>query len=67
MRKREKHIFYEKSLGMTVEEAVKIIEVCNQEGVVFSIELTMRFLAQHKSALKIIQEGRLGQPVYGRA
>lgn len=27
----------------------------------------MRFSAQHQIALKMIQEGKLGQPVYGRA
>jgi predicted dehydrogenase len=27
----------------------------------------MRFLSQHQAALKLIQEGRLGKPVYGRA
>jgi predicted dehydrogenase len=65
--KGKKHVFCEKPLGMSVEEAEKIIEVCKKEGVVLGTGLMMRFLAQHKAALKIIQEGRLGQPVYGRA
>jgi predicted dehydrogenase len=65
--KGKKHVFCEKPLGMTVGEAEEMVRVCIQEGVVLGTALMMRFLAQHQAALKIIQEGKLGQPVYGRA
>ena len=65
--KGKKHVFCEKPLGMTVGEAEKMVRVCKQEGVLLGTALMMRFLAQHQAALKIIQEGKLGQPVYGRA
>ncbi|VAW14522.1 Myo-inositol 2-dehydrogenase [hydrothermal vent metagenome] len=65
--KGRKHVFCEKPLGITVGEAEKIIQVCKQEGVFLGTGLMMRFLAQHQAALKIIQEGKLGKPVYGRA
>lgn len=63
----KKHIFCEKPLGMTITEAEKMINVCRQEGVVSGTGLMMRFSAQHQAALKMIKEGKLGKPVYGRA
>jgi len=65
--KGKKHVFCEKPLGMTVNEAEKMIEICKDEGVLLGTGLMMRFLAQHQAALRLIQEGRLGKPVYGRA
>ncbi len=63
----KKHILCEKPLGMTVKEVEKMIKICKDEGVLLGTGLMMRFLAQHQAALKLIQEGRLGKPVYGRA
>jgi predicted dehydrogenase len=65
--KAKKHVFCEKPLGMTVEEAEKMIKICKDEGVLLGTGLMMRFLSQHQAALKLIREGRLGKPVYGRA
>jgi predicted dehydrogenase len=62
-----KHIFCEKPLGMSVVEAEKMIRICKKENVLLGTGLMMRFLSQHQAALKLIQEGRLGKPVYGRA
>jgi predicted dehydrogenase len=50
-----------------VEEAEKMISVCDEEGVLLGTGLMMRFMAQHQAALKLIKEGKLGIPVYGRA
>lgn len=63
----KKHVFCEKPLGMSVEEAEAMIKICQHEGVYLGTGLMMRFLAQHQAALKLIQEGKLGKPVYGRA
>jgi predicted dehydrogenase len=63
----KKHVLCEKPLGMTVADAEKMIRVCKEEGVLLGTALMMRFLAQHQAALKIIQDGKLGNPVYGRA
>jgi predicted dehydrogenase len=65
--KSKKHILCEKPLGMTVKEAEEMISVCKSEGVCLGTGLMMRFLSQHQAALKLIREGRLGKPVYGRA
>jgi predicted dehydrogenase len=62
-----KHVFCEKPLGLTVEEAEKIIKNCEKSGVKLGIGLMMRFIAQHQAALKLINDGKLGNPVYGRA
>ena len=63
----KKHVFCEKPLGMTVKEAEKMIKICKDEKILLGTGLMMRFLSQHQAALKLIQEGRLGKPVYGRA
>jgi len=44
-----------------------MIAVCKAEGVRLGTALMMRFHAQHQAALKLIREGKLGKPVYGRA
>ncbi len=63
----KKHILCEKPLGLTVEEAEFIVKVSKEAGVLLGTGLMMRFLEQHQSALKLIKEGKLGKPVFGRA
>lgn len=62
-----KHVLCEKPLGMTIPEAEKMIKTCEEEGVVLGTGFMMRFLSQHQAALKLVQDGKLGKPVYGRA
>ena len=62
-----KHIFCEKPLGMTVADAQEMIEVCKQKNVKLGCAFMMRFVAQHREALRLIEEGRLGKPTYARA
>ena len=63
----KKHVLCEKPLGLTIEDAEKMGKICRDEGVLLGVGLMMRFLSQHQAALKLIREGRLGKPVYGRA
>ncbi|MDD2474743.1 MAG: Gfo/Idh/MocA family oxidoreductase [Dysgonamonadaceae bacterium] len=63
----KKHILCEKPLGLTVEEAEVIVKVCKEAEVFLGIGLMMRFIEQHQAALKLIQDGKLGKPVFGRA
>ena len=65
--KSKKHILCEKPLGLTYEDAENIVRVSKEEGVYLGTGLMMRFLSQHQAALKLITEGKLGEPVYGRA
>ncbi|MCK9412606.1 MAG: Gfo/Idh/MocA family oxidoreductase [Prolixibacteraceae bacterium] len=65
--KGKKHVFCEKPLGISVEEAERMIQICNHEGVLLGTAFMMRFLAQHQAGLNIINAGKLGKPVYCRA
>ncbi|MGI6571886.1 MAG: Gfo/Idh/MocA family protein [Fermentimonas sp.] len=63
----KKHALCEKPLGMTVEETDRMIAACKEAGVLLGVGLMMRFHSQHQAALQLLQEGKLGKPVYGRA
>ncbi len=62
-----KHVLCEKPLGMTVAQAEEMIALCNRSGIKLGCAFMMRFVAQHQEVRKLIQQGRLGQPVYARA
>jgi predicted dehydrogenase len=62
-----KHVFSEKPLGLSVVEAEKMVKACKTAGVYLGTGFMMRLIAQHQEALRIIKEGKLGKPVYGRA
>jgi len=62
-----KNVLCEKPLGMTNEEAEKMVAVCEQTGVKLGAAFMMRFSAQHRAARKLIQDGKLGKPIYARA
>lgn len=62
-----KHVLCEKPLGMTVEEAEKMMAACQSAKVQLGTAFMMRFVAQHQAAAKLIHEGKLGQPTYARA
>ncbi|MFA6243664.1 MAG: Gfo/Idh/MocA family oxidoreductase, partial [Candidatus Hydrogenedentales bacterium] len=62
-----KHVFCEKPLGVSVDEASAMVNVCRANGVKLGTGLMMRFHAQHQAALEIVRAGRLGRPVFARA
>jgi len=62
-----KHVFCEKPLGMNVAEAKRMMEVCRKAKVKLGTAFMMRYHSQHQVALRLIQDGRLGKPVYARA
>jgi len=62
-----KHVLCEKPLGMSVAEAECMLAACENAGVQLGTAFMMRFHSQHRAALKLIREGELGRPVYGRA
>jgi predicted dehydrogenase len=63
----KKHVLCEKPLGLNLAEAMKIVEICNKEGVTLGTGFMMRFHSRHELARILINEGKLGKPVYGRA
>lgn len=62
-----KHVLCEKPLGLTVAEARRMVAVCRRAQVNLGTAFMMRFHSQHQAALRLLREGRLGQPVYARA
>jgi len=62
-----KHVLSEKPLGMTVADARAMIAACKKARVKLGTAFMMRFLAQHQAALKLLRDGKLGKPVFGRA
>lgn len=65
--KAKKHILLEKPLGLTLEDSIEIIEVCEKEGIKLGVGLMMRFHAYHQAIKKIIAEGKIGEIVSMRA
>ena len=62
-----KHVLAEKPLCRNALEARQVVTLAQQGGLKLGCGLMMRFSRQHQAALRLIEEGRLGQPVYGRA
>lgn len=62
-----RHVLCEKPLGLTVADADRIIRAFEDKGLQLGSGFMMRFHAQHQAALKLIEDGKLGQMVYGRA
>jgi predicted dehydrogenase len=62
-----KDILCEKPLGMKVAEVGEMIRACHEAGVILGTAFMMRFQAQHQAALRLIEEGKLGRPVFARA
>lgn len=62
-----KHVLCEKPLAMGVREGQEVVALAQAAKVQLGVALMMRFQSQHQEALKIIQSGKLGRHVYGRA
>lgn len=62
-----KHVLCEKPLSLTVAEVEKMIKVSKNASVLLGTAFMMRFNSQHQAALKMIQQGKLGTPTFGRA
>ena len=62
-----KHVFCEKPLGLNVAEARRMVAACKKAKVNLGTAFMMRYHSRHQAALRLIQSGRLGQPVFARA
>ena len=62
-----KHVLCEKPLALSVAEGREMVALAQRSNVQLGAAFMMRFHSQHREALKIIQSGKLGKPVYGRA
>ncbi len=62
-----KHVLCEKPLGVSVAETQPLVSLAASQHRQLGVGLMMRFHSQHQEARKIIEEGKLGKPVYSRA
>lgn len=62
-----KNVFCEKPLGLNVAEARRMVAICKKAKVNLGTAFMMRYHSRHQEALRLIQSGRLGQPVFARA
>lgn len=61
-----KHVFVEKPLALTLDEADRVIAACRAAGVELMEGYMMKFHPHHAAAKRMVAEGRLGTFVYGR-
>ena len=61
--KKGKHIFCEKPIAMTLEDADEMIKVCRESKVKFMLGFVRRFDNFWRKAREVIKEGLLGRPV----
>lgn len=62
-----KHVLCEKPLGLSVQDATDMAAACQKAGVRLGTAFMMRFQSQHRAALELVRQGRLGRLVFGRA
>ena len=62
-----KHVFCEKPLGLTTADVKRMWNACRKAKVNLGTAFMMRCQTQHQAALRLIQAGKLGKPVYARA
>jgi predicted dehydrogenase len=62
-----KHVLCEKPLGLSVDEGMRMLALFERAGLRLGTAFMMRFHSQHLAALRLIESGRLGEPVYARA
>jgi predicted dehydrogenase len=61
-----KHVLCEKPLGMDVAEARTMLAAAAQARLHFGAAFMMPLHSQHRAALKLVEEGKLGKLVYAR-
>lgn len=62
-----KHVFCEKPIAITVEDAVAMIRAAREAGVVFQMGFMRRFDDEFLRAKALIEEGAIGEPVLIRS
>lgn len=62
-----KHVFCEKPMAMGLEEALEMIRVTREAGIVFQVGFMRRFDEEFVEARSLIEEGRIGDPILIRS
>lgn len=59
---RGKHVFCEKPIALTADDAEAMIAACRKAGVVFTVGHVVRFFPEYRSAREQLLAGKLGKP-----
>lgn len=62
-----KHVFVEKPIANTLEEADAMIAACRENNVLLMVDQTKRFQNRHRTLKRLLDEGYVGEPVLVRA
>jgi predicted dehydrogenase len=57
------HVMMEKPIARTVEEADRMLALCQEAGVYLMVGFTHRFYPEMREAKRLIGEGRIGRPL----
>ena len=57
------HIMMEKPIARTVEEADRMLAICDQAGVFLMVGFTHRFYPEMSQAKRLIEDGAIGRPL----
>ncbi len=63
----KKHVFVEKPIANTLEEADAMIAACRQHGVLLMVDQTKRYQNRHRTLKRLLDAGYIGEPVLVRA
>jgi predicted dehydrogenase len=58
-----KHVFVEKPIANTLDEADAMIEACRRNGVQLMVDQTKRFQHRHRKTKQLVEAGYVGEPI----
>lgn len=57
-----KHVFCEKPIALSVEDAEEMLNKAKEKGVKLSVGHVVRFFPSYKNAVSLVKEGKIGTP-----
>ena len=61
-----KHVLCEKPLSLSLDDAKRMVQACNEAGVVMGTNHHLRNAVTHRTLRELIAEGTIGQPLAAR-
>jgi len=58
-----KHIFVEKPIANTLDEADQMIAACRKAGVLLMVDQTKRYQSRHRKIKELLDAGYVGDPI----